>query len=151
MDLVSSPSPQSPRLLSLCRHRCRRVVAVVLVTVSYSPSLSLSLSLSPPLPPPCRRIGCRQHHYPRPVLAIVITLFGLVLVLSTIALCRSPLPLLSVRLTVALASHFMLMPAPRIMLVLAPGRMQVRTACFSPPLGLVTLPRPNFTRSGESL
>lgn len=44
--------------------------------------------------------------------------------------CPSPLPLLSVRLTVALASHFMQIPAPRIMLALAPGLMRVLIACF---------------------
>jgi hypothetical protein len=46
--------------------------------------------------------------------------------------CPSSLPLLSVRLTVALASHFMQIPAPRIMLALAPGLMRVLIACLSP-------------------
>ena len=93
--IVSSPSPQSPRLLSLCRHSRRRCRVV------------FALSL---LPPPCHRIDCRPRHYPHPCH-------------RPHPLCPrprhhrphcpSPLPLFSVRLTVALASHIIPMLALR--------------------------------------
>ena len=120
-SLSSSPSPSPLASASSPSTSCQHLHRSHL---SYGPCVVTAAIVPLPLSPsPCRI--CRRRvvalivvHAIIPILVIVLT-FVLVPVLTTIALISlAPLPPLSVRLMVALASQFMPMLAPRIMRVL---------------------------------